>query len=205
MTFGRGPVILLLAGIWPTLPACVSLPDYPKDWPAVTPVKPGDCPAIEGTFEDKPVAFSRGSQTQGTNSLSAFLLRYKQDRTYLQVDRVHLSSQEAQISVIAYDPDNKEAQRQVLKTEPRCEQLVKVVTDSSFEIDKNLIAFGSKEWVGLGLATDGSLVLETHYSGGGEALLIPFAIVRRGWVRYRPSLPSAESNKQGTAAEAATR
>jgi hypothetical protein len=168
--------------------ACVSLPDYPKEWPPVASANSGGCPAIEGTYDDKPVAFSRGWETDNSpNTLSSLLLLHKDARAF-QGDRVDLRLRDGQLTVVGYD-QGKQVVTRVLHTKTSCEQsMLVVVTDNSFAMDPfSASVLDSREWCGLSLATDGALIVEKHFSGGGTILLVPVAFVRRGWIQYRPT------------------
>jgi hypothetical protein len=206
MILGRCATVLWCAGICLTLPACFSLPNYPKDWPALQMLKPGECPAIDGMFDDKPVAVSHGFETDGYSNSLSYYLAPKDDLKYLQaVDRFHVRLQHGTINVVAYYQD-QEVLRRDLSTQSPCEQsLARIITDKSFAIDPfSASVLDSKEWRGLGLAADGSLILETHFSGGGTILLIPVVIVRQGWVRYQPSLPTPVGSEQARPAQPAS-
>ena len=198
--------ILFLSAVLLTLPGCISLPEYPKDWPPLQSVKAGECPAINGTFEDTPIAFSHGFETDGkSNSLSSYLVS-KGDLKHLEVlERINVRLHEGRVNVAVYNRDEEVLSR-ILNTKPPCEQsLVKVLADGSFAMDPlSASVLASKEWRGLGLAADGSLILELHFSGGGTILLVPVAFVRRGWVRYRPSLPTSDGYEQGAPAQPVT-
>jgi hypothetical protein len=182
------------------LTGCISLPDYPKDWAPVASANSagtsGGCPAIEGTYEDKPISFSRGWETDNSsNTLSSFLLPPPRHAKAPQGDQVDLRLRDGQLTVVLYD-HGKQAVTRVLQVKPHCEQsMLVVVTDNSFAIDPfSGSVVDSREWCGLGIATDGSLIVERHLSGGGTILLVPFAVARRGWIEFRPaSLPGPTS------------
>ncbi len=188
MTPTRRAALLLVIGTLLGLTACVSLPDYPKEMPPVVSVNAGGCPAIEGTYDNKPTAFSRGWETDNApNTLASALLPHK-DAEAFKGDRVELRLRDGQLTVVAYDQGKQVATR-VLHAKPRCEQsMLVVVTDNSFAMDPlSGSVLDGHEWCGLGVAADGSLIVERHFSGGGTILLVPVAFVRRGWIQYRPT------------------
>ncbi|HKE44259.1 MAG TPA: hypothetical protein VKB41_06940 [Steroidobacteraceae bacterium] len=168
------------------LTGCFSLPEYPRDWPPLQRLGDGDCPSIAGDFENQPAAKNGGLWTDP--SVSGELVSF----FFPQAERnavEHVSFQTGASDIaITLHLHNGDTVDQAFKREPTCKDSMLIIPrPGGTAVDPiALSAVTNHESYALGIATDGSLVLEPRHFGGGIAVVLPFAVVEHGWARYKP-------------------
>jgi hypothetical protein len=178
------------------LTGCFSLPEYPRDWPPLQQVKQGDCPTITGSFENQPAATDHvwATDARASGELVLFFFPQAELRT---VDHVSFETRPLELDVELH-LINGDTIEQVFKSEPQCKDSMLLISQPrSTAVDPlSLSTVSDRESNALGLATDGSLILEPRYSAGGAVVLVPVAAAKRGWLRYEPFNAGTDDNSE---------
>jgi hypothetical protein len=179
-----------LCAVSMTLGGCVTR--YPHDWPQLTQAKAGDCPTVDGTYDELGIqADQLWVDKLQKQHLSQFLGAKADDSP--SVVSVNLRLQPTELEVTETHADGRVSTRRIALRWQCTDSLLTVdsgIDGGLFQTGAAITGFGTGSTV-LGRGIDGSLLVRTRSTMVGVALfIIPVGGVLQEWFRFREAPPS---------------
>ncbi len=174
---GCGVLLLVLTG-------CVSIEEYPKNWPAIAASPPDGCTAIAGSY----VSLGKGYEL-GLNMLAGER-RYGKDAQNVELaDHMEISvPRQGALVIAAYHQDKLVARRQSSeqdKTLTCGPDSAVLYEEGQFQFGEGVVAYEKITSITLAKDKEGALIAKTESWGIGAYGIIPLIFLKGvHWERF---------------------